>query len=122
MFVKCKNPQKVAKRFFYLAYLASGVFGMGMLQARENATEDEVYNNIRTRGDYPRIPGDVIEDRPSADYVFGRMMKVSCTIKEDGIEISESKLDPSYQSWATTYKTRLRLLEKAISEVENEKV
>lgn len=46
--------EQIAKRFFFLAYNAAGpAGGMGVFQARRNVTEDDVWKNVNTAGDYP---------------------------------------------------------------------
>lgn len=102
MFVKCENPAKVASRMFFLAYEASSVFGMGAFQARAGATEDLIWELVTGKklADYAMPRGN--ESRPYADYVLGRMMKLGCEIKEDGIEIREGEPRPS-QAWRGSF-------------------
>lgn len=62
--------ERLAKRIFFLAYNASSVMGMGVLQARDSVSEDDVWRHI---------VGDRFQSKagsPYADYVYGRMMKV----------------------------------------------
>lgn len=107
MKVTTKNPVALAKRVFWLAYQASGgPSGMGIFQARNNATEEDVWDNVCTAGDYPHgqnVPGFIEPKRPYADYVFGRMMKVGLTLTEDSVEIQDRLATHDYQSWARKY-------------------
>jgi hypothetical protein len=103
----------LAKRILFLAYEASSVFGMGAFQARDAITEDEVWANTVTKGDYGGFPAN--DEDIYADYVFGRMMKLSFHIKDNTISydgIDKTKLD--YQSWGAKYKTYTKLFQAAI--------
>lgn len=111
------SGKDVAKRIFFLAYQASQVFGMGMLQARPNVTEENVWDNVNTAGDYPCDLSN--EKSPTqvtlrADYVFGRMMKLDVTYTDKTITLSDSPPRPDYQSWCRTYHTTEALLVEAI--------
>lgn len=102
----------VAKRGMFLAYEACrGTTGLGFLQAATAATEDQVWQNVCTRGDYPAVPGMVRgDDRPgtaNADYVFGRMMKLRVDFDDKAGTLnvigSEPRID--YQAWCRKYPT-----------------
>lgn len=117
MNIVCTSPesaQTLAKRILFLAYEASRVFGMGSFQARDNVTEEQVWTNTVTKGDYFGVREsntNVIH----ADYVFGRMMKLSFHIKDNTIiynGIDKTKLD--YQSWSAKYKTYTKLFQAAL--------
>jgi hypothetical protein len=97
--------EQIAKRYFFLAYEASNVGGFGLLQARNEIKEEEVWNNVTRSGDYPGNFNRSNCVSPYADYVFGRMMKVGCTVLENGIVVYEGKGQLDYQSWASRYPT-----------------
>jgi hypothetical protein len=107
----------LAKRILFLAYEASSVFGMGAFQARDNVTEEQVWTNTVTRGDYGGFPAN--DKNIYADYVFGRMMKLSFHVKDNTINYDgndKTKLD--YQSWGAKYKTYTKLFQAAIKSLE----
>lgn len=109
----------VASRALFLAYNAAGVFGMGAFQAQENKSENEVFNNVLTGGDYPgrtQIPN-MTNCRLYADYVFGRMMKLVITINNNTLEFSDDKPRLDYQSWGSTYKSYIKLFKAAMKEL-----
>lgn len=114
---KTSVAELVVKRSFYLAWKACGhPVGMGVFQDRPNATEDDVWKNILSSGDYSvnlgSFPGNV-----SGDYVFGRMMKLNILCGEDWIEIPDSLPAPDYQGWSYQYLTYKALVDKAIEEL-----
>lgn len=114
MEVKCKNPQGVAKQFFWLAWKAAGSpMGMGVFQNRPEATAEQVFANVQTNGDYPGTA--VPSDDMRADYVFGRMLKVGIKILPDGVAIRDDNARPDYQAWACAYPTTKGLLDAAIA-------
>lgn len=107
-----KDSEIIIKRIFKLAYDASIVCGLGYLQAVDNASEDDVWNNVSNNGDYPvnhNEPG-----RWNADYVFGRMMKLSIQYAEGTLIIRPDNPQPSYNSWCIKYKTPDELFKDAI--------
>lgn len=117
------NPEVVVKRMFFLAYQASEVIGRGWLQAKSNITEEDVWNNINTGGcgaDYCDVTNISMQNqsgRIHADYVFGKMMKLSIEWDTENIILPDSQYDnphPDYQSWCTTYKTHKELFEAAV--------
>ena len=116
MQIVCSSPEHatlVAKRILFLAYEASSVFGMGAFQAREAITEDQVWTNTVTKGDYPGLHRD--EEEIYADYVFGRMMKTRFTIKGNTISYDGvDKTNLGYQSWGAKYKTYTKLFQAAL--------
>lgn len=113
MFIKSKKPDELAKEMFWLAWQAcGGPSGMGFLQDAPNASKEDVWSNIVNKGDYPGNSRSR-DNRPYADYVFGRMMKFGVDIKEDGIEVRDMDLRPDYQSWCVKYKTVNDLVEAA---------
>ena len=93
-----EEAQAVAKRMFWLAYEVSSVVGAGFLQAREGATEDDVWENVNTRGDYPGRADmeSAPQKAPYGDYVFGRMMKWGCFLHGRNIRIPETSFHPGY--------------------------
>ena len=96
--------EQFVKRAFYLLYNAcGGTAGMGFLQVRNEATEDDVWNNVVDNGDYPG-PSRSKVGSPYGDYVFGRMMKWGCKFNKDEIKFREGKFDRSYQAFSREYK------------------
>ena len=95
---------KFAERLMYLAWCASGVYGMGAFQDRGVQDQEAVINNIVNSGDYV---GGRAEPAGTlyGDYVFGRMMKTTCRFDKDTITVSDGKPRHDYQSWARKYPT-----------------
>ena len=114
------TAEVLVKRAMYLAWKAcGGPLGLGFLQDRPEATEEDVWKNITGAGDYSMPmptsdgPGDA-----HADYVFGRMMKLG--MKYEGQEIDVGRGDkptPDYQAWCVVYPTVLMLLQVAAEEL-----
>ena len=101
MLIKHDDPRTLAKRAFFLAYeAAGGPQGMGMLSARANVTEEDVYANVVGNGDYTMQPEREPERKMYGDYVFGRMLKLSIEVKDDGVETPEYEPRRDYQGWA----------------------
>lgn len=106
----------VAKRMCFLAYEAcGGPVGMGFLQARGDATEADVWQNIVNMGDYPgaSLPRN---GKLNADYVFGRMMKLRFSYDQDSVTVPDITPDRAYQRWSRKweYPTYEALVEDAI--------
>lgn len=113
--------EAVVRRAFHLAFVACRrPSGMGVFQDRgPNVTEDQVWQNVQTRGDYPGFP-DERPGRAYGDYVFGRMMKLSVEYSEkDGtIKIRDDEPRPDYQGWSgQVYPTYLSLFQEAASQL-----
>lgn len=117
--VPASQVQPVVSKFFYLAWKASFVVGMGILQDRPNATEQEVFIHIIRSADYA-MPVHGVNNRTSADYVFGRMMKLDISVSRNGedydLEVSDSPANPSYNSWAGTFSNPAAILSAAVLE------
>lgn len=96
----------VAKRAMYLAWKASSVVGMGVLQDKGEQPEDEVWKHVY-RG----------SSEVCADYVFGRMMKFDFSVKENTIRHDDGKGRADYQSWCYDYPTYAALFDAAEAEV-----
>ena len=102
------KAKKVVKRAMYLAWRACGCpTGMGFLQDRPGATEEDVWLSVGTLGEV------------NADYVFGRMMKLSLRYTDDEIVagLRGDPPQPDYQGWCCIYPSVLALLEAAAAEV-----
>lgn len=97
--------EKIAKRAFWLAYQASPVMGMGILQARNDVTEETVWEDVHEAG----------SNSADGDYVFGRMMKLGISWTPSTIEVNRGR-EPrgDYQGWAGTYRNSADLLEAAM--------
>lgn len=101
MIVSVSKPEQFVKRMFFLLWQAcGGPLGLGVFQDAPEATEDEVFENVKTAGDYPTK----LTKELYGDYVFGRMMKWGCDIREDGsIEIKDREFRPDYQGFSKVY-------------------
>jgi len=120
MKIDCKNPVAVAKRMFYLAWKAcGGTTGLGFLQDRPEATENEIWSVVtgQITSDYPTPAGEIL--KPYGDYVFGRMMKFGVEINDNYIIVSDSQPRMDYQSWCVRYSSYQALAEAARKEVES---
>lgn len=96
MEIKHSNPEALAKRMFFLAYEASQVVGMGILQARNKVTEDQVFGSLWKRS-YRELPNYY------GDYIFGRMVKLNIEVGKDFIVVDDGNPRTAYQSWAFLY-------------------
>jgi hypothetical protein len=102
----------VAKEAMWLAWQASGVVGLGILQDKPDAMRDEVIKQtFRPQSDYAKQNNLPLEG--SADYVFGRMMKTHFRIRDNAVEYGSGTPRGDYQSWAYTYKTYDALMDAA---------
>ena len=110
------TAEQIVKRAMFLAYEASSVFGMGAFQAVDDVNEEQVWERMYNRGDYPggntdkgNRPGNVY-----ADYVFGRMMKTGFSWNDTKIDVNDTKPRIDYQSWSLKYEKYSDLIEAAI--------
>jgi len=111
----CEQPTAVAQEALWLAWQAcGGPSGMGVFQDHPGATKQDVIANVVGQGDYPGKPLSSKKEI-NADYVFGRMMKLSFSIAKDGLLYSEYAPTPDYQSWCRTYPTYEALFQAAAS-------
>jgi hypothetical protein len=112
------SGEAVAKRAFWLAWQAcGGPLGMGFLQDNPDATEEDVWANVQSYGDYPATPargaGEVY-----GDYVFGRMMKLGLRFSTDTVGTDyPDEPTPDYQGWCIKYPTHEDLIEAAIADL-----
>ena len=104
------RPNEVANRAVYLAWKASQVLGMGILQDSGDLPEDEVLEHVG-RGADNASPTKI--NSIYCDYVFGRMMKLSLYIRPDHILYGDGKISGDYQSWCWKYPTYESLLSAA---------
>jgi len=116
------DPLALAKRMYWLAWQACGApYGMGILQDKPDATEEDVWQGVIGAGDYV---GDLRNARTNdrgelytnADYVFGRMMKFGLAVLPDRVmsNYKEGWLPQAdYQMWCPTYPTLEALAEAA---------
>jgi len=97
------------RRIFFLAWQnCGGPLGMGFLQDRPGATENDVWNNVQKRGDYPDLASiSAVKQKDGkgsihADYVFGRMMKLNVDFNFNDLTITmrDDEPRPDYQGWA----------------------
>lgn len=112
MVIKTERASELAKRMFFLAYKASNVVGMGVLQARDGVTEADVWKSAITSWD-----GRDNSSKPYGDYIFGRMMKMSLSVGNGAVEFRDTKLNREYQSWCGVYSTYLALAQAAAAEL-----
>lgn len=111
----------VAKEAMWLAWQASGVVGMGILQDKPGAMKEEVIKQtFRPQSDYAKEKNLPLEG--SADYVFGRMMKTHFRINGDVVSFSNGEPRADYQSWVYTYRTYEALMDAAEMAVIKESV
>lgn len=98
----------VAKRMLYLAWQACGrPLGMGVLQDRgPNQTEDQVWKSAVGRDDYQGF-GKKDNQEVFADYVQGRMMKISLRWDDASVTCrsggSAHPWDQDYQGFSGSY-------------------
>lgn len=100
------TPEQFAKRLLFLAYCASEVKGMGVLQAQDNVSEGQLWREYG---------GDEFNDPRASiagvyiDYGFGRMMKIGVRPLRgtlQGVEVtSGSAPHHEWQSWSRFYGT-----------------
>jgi hypothetical protein len=112
--------ETLAKRALWLAWQAcGGPLGMGFLQDRPEATEDEVWDATRNAYDYSGFAGKCSKPGvANPDYVFGRMMKMYLEFTEDTVSHRDGELRPAYQAWCSpTFPTYAALLTAAAGEV-----
>ena len=94
-----EDRDSFVKRFFFLAYTASSVVGMGFLQAVDDMTEDFLVESLD-------------KERPYIDYGAGRMMKVGLWLDTDtSAKVYSGEAREGYQSWAWKYPTYEALIE-----------
>ena len=113
------DREVLMKRIFFLLYEAcGGPRGMGILQARNGVTEDEVWKNVFTGGDYPGDIGkrNAAQGKVYGDYVFGRMMKWGIRFgPEAGIfKLSDNEFRPDYQGFCPHYRNNKEILDAAV--------
>jgi len=109
-------PLKTVQEAFWLAYKAAKSRGMGVLQRKEDADRSDVFENVLMEGDYPGDPTNEPGEF-NGDYVFGRMLKLTIRIQDGSVYVPKSDVDPSYQSWASTYDSYRDLIECAKAKV-----
>ena len=117
------DSETFVKRAFFLLYQACGhTMGLGSFQARDAVTEEDVWNNVRSSGDYPG--GGSFHNKPQstyADYVFGRMMKWGCewNDKESTVSSREGEFRRDYQGFAGTYPNNTSIFDAAAKSLDS---
>ncbi len=102
----------VAKKAIYLAWQAcGGPMGAGFLQDKGEHPEDAVWTQAYDQRDYAGRHGPA--ERVSADYVFGRMMKLHFTLKANTIKHDTYEPRRDYQAWCGRYPTYAALFDAA---------
>lgn len=108
----------VVKRLLWLAWVAcGGTSGYGFMKNNPGASEDDVFANVLSSGDYPGAQSHSLERGVHADYVFGRMMKLVVRVEGNTVILPDSKCTSDYQSWCHKYKTYDDLINAAIEEL-----
>lgn len=112
------KAEEVVKRMFCLAWQAcGGPLGMGVLQDRPGASEDEIWENVGRRGDYPGDPDKRGPSEAYGDYVFGRMMKLSVHWDDAEIDLGDDSPRGDYQAWCGEYHSYQALFDAAVEAV-----
>jgi len=105
-FESAGDAEKVVKRMVFLAYEAcGGSTGMGFLQARTSANEEQVWKAAYNCTDYSggrKLQG-LKDSEVYCDYVMGRM-KWGCKWTQTTIEIRDQKFQHDYQAFSHVYK------------------
>jgi len=111
---QCENVMLVTKEMYWLAWQASSVVGLGILQDNPSATSDDIWM-IVTGGMAVDYSGPSTDNplRPYGDYVFGRMMKLRLEIIGNEIMYGGMEPRPDYQSWCVKYPTIQSLFDQA---------
>jgi hypothetical protein len=121
---KVTREQLLRRTFFMLYTACGGPLGMGFLQAKDSATEDDVWNNVARAGDYPGDRGAKQFARGAiyGDYVFGRMMKWGVDLSSDkkSFTVRDAPFNPEYQGFARTYPNQKAIFDAAMKELEVE--
>ena len=106
----------VAKEAIYLAWQAcGGTAGMGFMQDRGEQGKDAVWDQAYNQKDYPVRNGS--PESVSADYVFGRMMKLRFAVKDGIIKHDDQAPRSDYQAWCRRYSSYAALFDAAETEV-----
>lgn len=112
------DPQAVASKILYLAWRASGVSGMGWMQARNAPQlEQQIWDSAVNADDYP-FRHEIDKPKPGAvyaDYVQGRMMKLSIKWTADSVTITDNYRH-DYQSFCGKYPNADALFAAALCE------
>jgi hypothetical protein len=103
----------VAKEVMWLAWVAAGgPSGAGFLRDKPGADKEAVWKNAYNNEDYSgRRHGPA--EQVSADYVFGRMLKLTFRVKGNTITHRDEEPRWDYQSWCGKYKTYAALFDAA---------
>lgn len=100
-----ERANKVAQEAFWLAYQASVPVGLGFLHERGGEPREAVLNGIFSQPQY----GTGVH----ADYVYGRMVKLSIHLEGNTITVGDDAPRSDYQSWCRTYPTNEALIRAA---------
>ena len=124
--IRCDNPEAVVRRAFWLAWQACGrPAGMRFLQDCPSATEQDVWNNVRTAGDYSQGARQLMgSDKPGdayGNYVFGRMMNLGLKWDAEGVDCRDDKPKRDCQEWCRVYPSYTELVQAAIESLNSEK-
>lgn len=109
-----QRASAVLKEALYLAWIAAGgTRGMGTLQDNPNADKECVWDQAYNKKDYfGRHPSDGKD--LNADYVFGRMVKLSVSRPSDTeLDIPDHEPRSDYQSWCRKYPSYAALFDAA---------
>jgi hypothetical protein len=109
VFVQGCTALSFVKRAFFLAYCESKVVGLGRLQERADATEEDVWVNINLKNDYLEgiealvMLGEKVSSSDRADYVFGRQMKLEIGYVGQMVSFLTPEHHPNQQSFASMF-------------------
>ena len=112
---KVNNPKEIAEEMLWLAWNACrGSRGMGVFQDNPEASKEDVVHNVKTSGDYPVDLKNSEDNHYTADYVFGRMMKLRIDWEDGNIILPVFEPSPEFQEWASVYPSYEELLDAAL--------
>lgn len=104
------SGEALAKRMLKLAWDASSVRGMGVLQDRGPAlSEDDIWSRKSDNGFGCK------EGTINADYVFGRMMKLRLGYDATSVTIDDEYWSPDYQSFCRRFNNAEHLFDAAVA-------
>lgn len=99
------SGEQMAKRMMKLAWDAcGGPTGMGVLKDRGQVSEDAVWKNVCSQGDYAGARHKEPNGSAYADPVFGRMMKLNIYFDANGVKGDGTPYRRDYQAFAMKYK------------------
>src|SRR5260221_14295620 len=93
-----ERAMEIAKKAVYLAWQAcGGTSGFGILQDRGAQPLEAVWDQAYNRKDYSGRHSGTPASEVSADYVFGRMLKLYFSVDGDSVYVSDNQPRRDYQ-------------------------